>query len=235
MPVLLADVIFMAVSRLDLIFVVLVPFLSLFGPFGLPLLHLGIRCGQWMQGCIPFPKHASHYREIDKAVSWAHDNKEFLENDGRFILCGYSSGGNCASLYALSQPARRFHSIVMVSAAFLDTRTEHWTGLKAWFAPIFNAVFSEVLGINSTSLRESGSPLVAVKEDRAGEQWYILNARSELMGMPGQDILFDAEPFCKALKGKGAEIHRVTCGLNHWSLIFSLEPFVSSFCGKMLQ
>ena len=236
-PVLVLDVIALATSFWQLLFLLVVPFVSLFGPLSLPSLHLSMRFVQWISRDIPFPKHVSAHQEIDAAVAWAQSHQELLRGNGCMVLCGYSSGGHCASLYATSPNSPCFDAVVLISSCCFDMQTDRWKGIKVLFAPVFNLIFAEILGVNSSQSRKSASPAFTVSEgDHHNESWYILSASSELMGIqPLQSILFDSQTFCDALRRKGAEIHNVSCGLNHWLLIFSVDAFISRFCAVLLQ
>eukprot|EP00928_Gymnodinium_smaydae_P041124 TRINITY_DN27836_c0_g1_i1.p1 TRINITY_DN27836_c0_g1~~TRINITY_DN27836_c0_g1_i1.p1 ORF type:complete len:354 (+),score=23.23 TRINITY_DN27836_c0_g1_i1:114-1175(+) len=234
-PILLANLLFLIWNSADLLLLALIPFVSLLGPVALPTYHLLIRGFQWMQGTIPAHSPRSHQNEIHATVAWVRENEECLEGDGRVILCGYSSGGQCAALYALSPRAPKFDAVVLISGVYsLDT--DSWTGARRMLAPMFNGLFKETLGVDTPDQRLQQSPELMVKEVHKGQPWYVLSAKMELMGLqPFEDILFRSESLCKALEAKGGTVHRITCGLNHWLLVLKIKEFISPFCASLTQ
>merc|ERR1712216_574641 len=162
-------------------------------------------------------------------VAWMAHHKELLGSDGRLVLCGYSSGGHCASLHALSKDAPKYEAVVLISGLF-SLRTDTWTGGKLLLKPVFNLLFGDAYGATDDALRKAASPTCAVPRQLKGD-WYVLTAKMELMRAPViEDILFGStDAFCDALQAAGAKVHRVTCGLNHWLLIFGIDAFVGPF------
>jgi len=137
-------------------------------------------------------------------------------------------------LYGLSKKAPKFVATVMISGIY-DIHTDRWTGVRKLFAPVFNLLYSDILGVNAYFSREEASPVAAAAALPAGSMkgndWYVLNARMELMGLePFQSMLFDASALCTQLQAKGASVKRVACGLNHWLLIYNVEGFIRPFC-----
>lgn len=230
----LGDVLMMATTPLDLCFLLCVPiFPSFLGGFlSLPALHLLIRIGQWLQGDIPWPKHRSALREIAATSAWAQKNTDLLGSDGRLVLCGYSSGGHCAALHAFSADSPGYESVVLISGIY-DLRTQAWTGLRRYLAPVFNLMYQDAFGVCDESARAAASPAAVVPHMMQGE-WYVLKAKMELLGLaPFEDILFDRGPLCKSLERAGVKVHQVTCGHNHWLLILAIESFVGPFCKSL--
>jgi len=235
LPLLLADVVMLSITPIDVCMLVLVPVLSLLGPLALPVLHLVVRGGQWLQGTFPAPQPASHQKEVAAAVAWAKSNQELLRSDGRLVLCGYSSGGQCASLFALSPTAPRFHAVVLISGIY-GLQTDEWTGIRRWLAPCFNLLYKDILGVSDKEARRLQSPEVMVQMSHEGQAWYVLSAKREIMGLqPFEDIFFNVNPLCTALKAKGACVHRVQCGLNHWLLVMNINDFIRPFCAGLLM
>lgn len=267
-----ADVLMLATSTADLwmlVFVVILPgildillaFFSvpliLLGPLGLaialphflsgllvlPLLHIAARGIQYkLLGELPGPERRDYLKEVDAATAWAVENQKLLRNDGRLVLCGYSSGGHVAALHGLKKCTSQlpaggrgsFEAVVLISGIY-DLRTSSWLGLKRYLAPIFNLMYSEILGLTNDDARAVTSP-VAVAQDAKQPRldgrchWHILCAKKELMGLqPVEDILFQAGPFHAALEAKGAVVKRYVCGYNHWLLVFNVEDFVTPF------
>lgn len=224
------DVIMLSIIVWDILPLLLLPFAGVLGPFALPVVHLFIRGFQWLRGDIPGPKRRPHQKEIDAAVLWAQQHQELLCSNGKLILCGYSSGGHCASLYAGTCAAPPFDSVVLISGIY-GLRTHTWSGFRSLLAPVFDRVFSDILGVQTNEERDSQSPDAMIRREFNGQDWYILSAKKELMGLqPFEDILFQPKTLCDALVAKGAKVHRVTCGLNHWVLVLNIEEFVRPFC-----
>jgi len=232
----LADALLLAASPVDLLALLfLVPLASWprIGGLALPACHLLLRAVQGLRGALPGPKHRDHQREIAAAVAWAQGNQKLLNSDGRLVLCGYSSGGHCASMYALSSKAPRFEAVVLISGIY-GLRTDTWSGFRRLLAPVFNMLYADCLGVHTPEERESSSPEVLAKSELNGQDWYVLTAQMELMGLqPFEDILFQPKTLCNSLTAKGAKVHRVTCGLNHWLLVLKIGDFVRPFCEKL--
>lgn len=221
-----------------LLSLITIPFF-LFGFLVVPGLHILFRLMQWVESSIPAPKPRNYISEMAAAVAWTQKQSTFLGSDGRMVLCGYSSGGHVAAMYGLSKEAPQFDAVVLISGIF-DLRTDSWTGLKSWLAPVFNTLYRDILCIADEEGRMATSPLVIAEaksgRDLKGVDWYVLNARMELMGMqPFQDILFSSSQFCVALRAKGAKVSPVTCGLNHWFLVWNIGNFVQPFCERLAR
>merc|ERR1712218_79512 len=148
---------------------------------------------------------------------------------GRLVLCGYSSGAHCASLYAMSEKASEFESVLLISGIY-DIHTDAWTGWMSYLAPVINVLLKDIVGAVTPELREKLSPVKMVERRLDGMDWHVLNAESELLGIqPFQDLLFSSDALCEQLTSKGANVHRATCGHNHWLLIFSFDAYVRKF------
>ena len=123
--------------------------------------------------------------------------------------------------------------MVLISGLY-NLRTHAWTGGRRLLAPVFDLIYSEILGVATPKDRDRESPewLVPVtKADLDGQPWFVLSARMELMGLePFQDIFFQAEPLCMALRMRGAKVERITCGLNHWLLVLNIGDFIKPYC-----
>lgn len=238
------DVAFLAQDILDFLPVLLmIFFLPNWGPWALPVAHLATRNLQLLRGMggvggmIPGPERRDHQKEIAAVVAWVQEkeNQDKLGSDGRLVLCGYSSGGHCAALYGLSPQAPKFEAVVLISAV-LNLQTDLWEGSRRWLKPLFDTIYGDILGCRTPDERRLASPEAMVEKKVGGQDWYVLSAKTELLGLqPLQDILFQAAPFCKALESKGAKVHRVTCGHNHWLLIFSISNFLGPFCKNLLK
>jgi len=233
----------MATAWADLPFLLCLPFLPtllarhmpcLLGRLlALPLLHLCVRLGQWLRGDMPWPKHRDALNEVSAASTWAQGNQKFLRSDGRLVLCGYSSGGHCASLHVLSEESPRYESVVLVSGLY-NLRTESWTGFRRFLAPVFNMIYKDAFGVADEAERSMASGEARLSGKKLEGDWYVLSAKMELLGMqPFQDILFDSVPLCEALTKAGAKVHRVTCGHNHWLLIMAIDSFIIPFCKSL--
>ena len=119
-------------------------------------------------------------------VAEAEENQKLLGSDGRLVLCGYSSGGHVASLYGAehcAEGASKFCAVVLVSGIY-DLRTEGWQGLKGWLRPLFELVYRDVLGLESSAQRAEASTaaVLASKRQKALEKscvWWVLNAKKE--------------------------------------------------------
>mmetsp|Transcript_49730 Transcript_49730/g.144286 ORF Transcript_49730/g.144286 Transcript_49730/m.144286 type:complete len:345 (-) Transcript_49730:108-1142(-) len=235
LPLLCADVLMLSITLIDVSLLILVPFLSFLGPLSLPMLHLAVRSAQWLQGSLPPPEPSTHQKEVAAAVAWAKAKQQILRSDGRLVLCGYSSGGQCAALYALSPAAPRFHAVVLISGIY-SLQTQAWTGWRRLLTPIFNALYGDILGVTTDESRRLQSPEVMVEQSVQGQDWYVLTAKMELMGLqPFEDILFNGGQLCTALEGKGASVHRVQCGLNHWLLVLRINDFIQPFCASLIK
>jgi len=234
------DLLFMAVSRFDIHLLLLFAVPALVrragGAAALPLLHLGARLLQRLQRG-RWPKHRSQLNEIAEAVRWAQQHQELLCSDGRIVLCGYSSGGHGAALYALTGRAPPDLAAVVLISGIYSVCTHAWTGAKRLLlAPLFDIFYEDALGVGSEpEAREAASPVEMVKRDLRGD-WYVLNSKTELLGLqPFQDILFDSSALRAKLKANGATVHRVTCGHNHWLLIASIDEFIQPFCAGIAK
>lgn len=211
------------------------------GFWGLPVMHLAIRQMQWLRGAIPKPTCRDHQKEISATVAWTQENKAKLGSDGRIVLCGYSSGGHCASLYGLSKQAPKFDAVVLISGIY-SLQTDHWSGGRRLLKPIFDRlVYGDILGCRTTEERKLASPDALVKQrlkgkELKGQEWYILSAKYELMGLaPFEDILFATGPLCQALQDGGAKVHKVSCGLNHWLLVLKIDGFVATLAKSLIK
>eukprot|EP00434_Breviolum_minutum_P038763 symbB.v1.2.034397.t3/scaffold4431.1/size39743/2 len=184
--------------------------------------------------------------QVEAAVTWAEKNQALLGNDGRLVLCGYSSGGHVASLYGLEHCAvpksgkRRFEAVVLVSGIY-DLRTDGWKGIKRFLAPVNNMIYGDIIAADSDEKRAKASPaaVVQAKEQKDLDPdctWWVLNAKKELMGLPiFEEILFDSSSLVSGLKAKGASVKRAECGYNHWLLVFGFPSFAASFCEGLLS
>lgn len=229
---LLGTVLMLAVTLVDFGLIALVPLLHPLGHFAVPVCHGIVRLAQWLQGTLTESVYRNHQKEIAAAVEWVTKNQVLLGSDDRLILCGYSSGANCAALYGLSDAAPRFEAVVLISGLY-NVRTHTWTGCRRFLAPVFNLIFGDILNLRSDEDRDAASPDFMVRKNLEGQDWYILTAKMELMGLqPFEDILFQAAPMCAALTAKAGRVHSVSCGLNHWLLVFSAEGFINPFCKK---
>lgn len=232
-PLIIGDVAMLTTSVLDCTPLLLLPLASSLGAWALPLFHLLVRAVQWLRGAIPGPPPRDHQKEIAATVAWTQANKELLESSGRLVLCGYSSGGHCASLYGGSPEAPQFDAVVLISGIY-GLRTHAWAGARRLLAPVFDMLFADILGLQTPEERDRNSPDVMVKRDLKGQDWYVLSAQMELMGLqPFEDILFQTKPLCDAVTAKGATVHRMTCGLNHWLLLLNFAGFVKPFCDSL--
>jgi acetyl esterase/lipase len=227
----LLDGMLLATSLLELcVFVVTVLIVPSF--LGGPFIHLAMRAFQWWQGGIPFPKHRSALREVEATRKWAKENKDLLRSNGELVLCGYSSGGHCASLHAFQKESPCYSHVVLISGIY-DLRTAAWTGMRRYLAPLYNMVYSDIYGVTDEAARAAASPVALVPHKISGD-WYVLSAKAELMGLaPFEDIFFGTAPLCNALEAAGAKVHKVTCGLNHWLLIFGIDNFIQPFCKSL--
>mmetsp|Transcript_89147 Transcript_89147/g.186285 ORF Transcript_89147/g.186285 Transcript_89147/m.186285 type:complete len:344 (+) Transcript_89147:79-1110(+) len=225
---------FVAIKRQDFLPLLLIlPLASRLGLAAAPLAHLLIRLLQWYRGAIPGPKRRDHQREIAAAVEWAKQRKDLLRSNDDIVLCGYSSGGHCASLFAGSKSAPKLKAVLLVSGLY-GLRTHAWTGARKLLAPLFNLLFLDILGVGSNDERDIQSPDYMIQRDMDGQDWYVLSAQMELMNLhPFQDILFSTKALCDALTAKGAKVHRATCGLNHWLLVLQFNTFVKGFCSGL--
>merc|ERR1712217_86302 len=167
----------------DLALLLIVPFISRIGIFALPALHLLIRGIHALEGSIPAPKIRDHQQEISATIAWVKKHQELLGSDGRLICCGYSSGGHCASLYALSAGAPRFEAVILISGIY-SLRTHVWTGGRTLLRPIFNMVYKDILGVSTAESQDKNSPEIQVKQPLQTQNWYVLTAKKELMGIP---------------------------------------------------
>lgn len=229
----LADVFLLAISMADLLVLLLLPLHGVLGPFACPAIHLALRAFQWARGDIPRSVRRSHQKEIAAAAQWVDRNQELLSSSGKLVLCGYSSGGHCAALFGGSCAAPAFEAVVLISGSY-GIRTHTWSGVRRLFAPLFNLMYDDILGLKTDAARDSESPDIMIRREVKGQDWYLLSAKSELMGLqPFQDILFQPKMVCDALAAKGANVHRVTCGWNHWDLVLKINDFVQPFCDKM--
>merc|ERR1719195_1521921 len=192
------------------------------------LAHAVVRVFQLLREGGSWPKCRDFMKETAAAVEWADKNRSLLGHDGRQVLCGYSSGGHVAALYALSAQSPQFEAVIMISGIY-DLRTDTWTGGRRLLAPVFGALYNDILQVATPEAREAASPaaVAATPKGKVQPLWYFLSARMELMGLqPFEHILFDTSGLCSALAAKGSEVKRVSCGLNHWLLIFNIESFV---------
>eukprot|EP00927_Polykrikos_kofoidii_P046834 TRINITY_DN40961_c0_g1_i1.p1 TRINITY_DN40961_c0_g1~~TRINITY_DN40961_c0_g1_i1.p1 ORF type:complete len:375 (+),score=47.01 TRINITY_DN40961_c0_g1_i1:69-1127(+) len=238
-PLLVADLLLLATSAKDLallalLFLPLLPKLPLAA--ALPTGHALMRVVQYLRGRLPGPSPRCHQSEIAAATAWASSRHNELGSDGRLVMCGYSSGGHCASLFALSPSAPRFEAVVLISGIY-GLQTDAWEGvIRRGLAPVFNRLFADILGVRTAEARSKASPEAVVSASKIGKghTWYVLSARMELMGLePFQDILFRVGPLCSALEAKGVKVHRVTCGLNHWLLAMNIGDFIGPFCAGL--
>mmetsp|Transcript_111859 Transcript_111859/g.176665 ORF Transcript_111859/g.176665 Transcript_111859/m.176665 type:complete len:347 (-) Transcript_111859:27-1067(-) len=233
--VLVMDVLLLAVTPIDLCFLLLVPLLPNYMHMMsvLPVIHLAMRSGQWLQGILPWPKNPSTNAEIAAASEWMRKNTDRLCSDGRIVLCGYSSGGHGASLHAFDAASPRYESVILVSGLY-DLRTS-WTDYRRFFAPVFNMLYQDCYGASDADARLKASPEAVVPKKVEGD-WYVLSARCELMGLqPLQDMIFKSEPLCTALAAAGAKVNRVQCGMNHWTLILAINGFIEPFCRNLIE
>jgi len=232
----LVDVFMIATDFFDLLpLFALVMVFERWGWWALPFAHLATRNLQWIRGSVPGPPRRDHQADIAAAVAWTQENKELLGSDGRLVLAGYSSGGHCAALFGVAEKAPKFEAVVLISGIY-SVMTDAWVGGRRLLAPLFNIIYGDILGCRTSEARRELSPEVRVERKMNGQDWYVLTAKYELMGMqPFQDILFRAEPLCDALKAKGAKVHRVSCGLNHWTLVFSFKEFANTFCRSLIK
>lgn len=207
-----------------------------------PLLHCAVRLGQYMLGELEDRSNYRNYlKEVEAAVTWAEKHQALLGNDGRLVLCGYSSGGHVASLYGLEQCVvptngkRRFEAVVLVSGIY-DLRTASWEGVKRFLAPIHNMLYGDIIAADSDAKRAQVSPAAVLQTKQQKDldpdcAWWVLNAKKELMGLPiFEEILFDSSTLVAGLKAKGATVKRAECGYNHWLLVFGFPSFAASFC-----
>merc|ERR1712217_795813 len=94
---------------------------------------------------------------------------------------------------------------------------------------MLNFLYKDCYGASDEAARFNASPEAVVPKKLEGD-WYVLSARYELMGLqPFQDLL------CKALAAAGAKVHRVQCGMNHWTLILAINGFIQPFCKKLID
>eukprot|EP00929_Paragymnodinium_shiwhaense_P069685 TRINITY_DN35149_c0_g1_i1.p1 TRINITY_DN35149_c0_g1~~TRINITY_DN35149_c0_g1_i1.p1 ORF type:complete len:378 (-),score=71.72 TRINITY_DN35149_c0_g1_i1:449-1486(-) len=223
------DILHLGVKWLDFALLLAIPVVAKLGVLALPVLHVILRVGQYLQGTLPAPKLRSPQDDIAAAVVWAKENQHSLgSSDGR-VLCGYSSGGHGAALYAHSDAGQQFEKVVLISGVY-NLETDAFAGLRRFCAPGLNVLFNDVLGVSTKEERSQMSADISRRKYN-GQPWYILTAKMELMGIqPWQDIFFNPERLCSGLKDNGAEVHRVQCGLNHWTLIMSIEQFIEPFC-----
>mmetsp|Transcript_96122 Transcript_96122/g.276828 ORF Transcript_96122/g.276828 Transcript_96122/m.276828 type:complete len:300 (-) Transcript_96122:126-1025(-) len=234
------EALMLSMSLVEFLPLLLWPWVSPLGVFALPAMHLLIRLAQWASGALA-ADHRSHQKEIAAAVSWAQRNQGLLGSDGRLVLCGYSSGGHCAALYGITPGAPRFEAVVLISGIY-GLRTHAWTGArKLLLAPLCDMLYRDLLGASSDADRDRLSPAFLCermalpgKATLPAQTWYVLSAKRELMGLqPFEDILFHSQELCDALSGKGARVHNVTCGLNHWLLVLNIDEFVRPFCESL--
>jgi len=234
----LADIFTMATDFFDLIpLCILSVYFPEWGAWALPVAHLATRNLQWVRGTVPGPPRRNYFTEIAAAVEWTQSKQEFLGSDGRLVLCGYSSGGHCASLYAACwDKVPKFEAVVLISGIY-NVHTDAWTGwIRNLLKPVFNVVYGDILGCRTPDTRQQASTDQMLRNKVEGQDWYVLTARTELMGLqPFQDILFNADRLCEALKSKGAKVHRIQCGLNHWTLVFSFQKFADTFCKTLIK
>lgn len=198
----------------------------------LVLAHSVVRVFQrWRLGG-SWPKCRDFRKETAAAVEWTNENRSLLGHDGRQVLCGYSSGGHVAALHALSASSAQFEAVIMISGIY-DLRIDSWTGGRRLLKPLFGALYSDILQVATPEAREVASPaaVATMSSSRVQPVWYFLSARMELMGIqPFEDILFDTSRLSSALVARGSEVKRISCGLNHWLLIFNIESFIRPFC-----
>lgn len=236
--VILGHVLFLAINLEDLVPLLLLLLwgkVSDFSIWLLPCVHLLTRAIQWLRGTIPGPPRRDHQAEIAATVMWMREKSKFLASNGDLVLCGYSSGGHCASLFGVSTEAPNFEAVVLISGIY-GLQTDRWSGFRCLLAPLFNTIFEDILGLTTPEAREQHSPEAVVKRDLQGQSWYVLSAKKELMGMqPFEDILFSTQGLCQALTAKGAEVKRIDCGLNHWLLAMSFGDFVGPFCKDLID
>jgi len=194
--------------------------------------HAVVRMFQLLRVGGSWPKCRDFMKETAAAVEWTNKNYSLLGHDGRQVLCGYSSGGHVAALHALSAGSTQFEAIIMISGIY-DLRIDTWTGSRRLLVPLFSALYYDILQIATPEAREAASPaaVAAMPVSKVQPLWYFLSARMELMGIqPFERILFDTSALCNALVARGSEVKRVSCGMNHWLLIFNIESFVQPFC-----
>ncbi|CAE7765626.1 unnamed protein product [Symbiodinium sp. CCMP2456] len=212
-----------------------------------PALHFAFRMGQYLMGELDLTGEGrrDYLKEVEAAVSWAEENASALKSDGRLVLCGYSSGGHVAALYGLEtcvaakdgRARSRFEAVVLVSGIY-DLRTK-WEDMRRFLAPAMNLIFKDILGADTEARRAAASPAAVVQSPQqkaldSNCTWWILNARTELLGLPLlEDILFASAGFADGLKAKGAPVRRAQCGHNHWLLIFGFPAFAASFSATL--
>eukprot|EP00927_Polykrikos_kofoidii_P044781 TRINITY_DN38660_c0_g1_i1.p1 TRINITY_DN38660_c0_g1~~TRINITY_DN38660_c0_g1_i1.p1 ORF type:complete len:338 (+),score=41.82 TRINITY_DN38660_c0_g1_i1:64-1077(+) len=221
-PLLLLDVLFLAVTLWDFLAILFIPAVMFIGPLALPLLHGSLRASQWLQGVLPAPPPRNHLHDVEGAVQWAKKNPAKLGSNGNLVLCGYSSGAQCAAQFALAG-AHNFESVVLISGIY-NLHTDAWKGFSAALAPLVNLALSDILNASAED-RLTLSPEWNVQGRLEGQHWLVLNAQNELMGLPFQDLLFASEGLCEKLAANGARVTREVCGLNHWLLLFSFDAF----------
>lgn len=229
------DALMLATSLLDVIPLLILPYSSRLGFFTLPVVHLSIRCIQWLRGAIPGPPRQDHQKDIAAAVAWAEKSKELMGSSGKLVLCGYSSGGHCAALYGVSPKVSKseaFEAVVLISGIY-GIRSHTWQGWRRLVAPVFNVLYGDILGAWTPEERDALSPECMVKRDLSNQDWYVLSAEMELMRLPLEPLFFETKGLCTSLMEKGAKVHRVTCGLNHWLLIVKIGDFMRPFCAGL--
>ncbi|CAE7566470.1 unnamed protein product [Symbiodinium natans] len=206
-----------------------------------PFLHFAFRLAQYLLGELDLTGESrrDYLKEVEAAVAWAEEHPKTLGSDGRLVLCGYSSGGHVAALYGLEHCVapkngrRRFEAVILVSGIY-DLRTQ-WEDARRFLAPVMNLLFKDIIGADTDAKRAASSPaaLVQSSQQKALDpdcHWWILNARTELLGLPLlEDILFASSGLHEGLKAKGATVKRAECGHNHWLLVFGFPAFAAAF------